>query len=117
MRPCSCCWPGCLLPVPAAIASSPEDFSAVRPVRRDAAHQPAAPAPTKDRKAARTRLPAAVKAKLDAEGGNDAATLEEVATSDQFGAPQAQGGSADKKRGRSSRSTTAVPSASVQGGA
>jgi hypothetical protein len=102
-----------LLLAPAAPAKSPDDFSAAdQYVETLPTSQ--GPSATKDRKAGRTRLPAAVKAKLDSEGGKDAAALQEIATSDQFGAPQAQGGSADKKRETSSRSTTAVPSASVK---
>ena len=98
---------------PAAPAKSPDDFSAAdQYVETIPTSQ--GPSATKDRKDARTRLPGSVKSKLESEGGKDAAKLEEVATSDQFGAPQAQGGSADKKRERSSRSTTAVPSASVE---
>ena len=105
-----------LLLVPAstaAAAKSPEDFSAADqyvetlPTSRG-------PSPTKDGKDRRTKLPGDVRAKLDAEGGKDAATLQEVATSGRFGAPQEDGGGVDKSRGKSSRSTTAVPTASVK---
>ncbi len=98
---------------PAAAAELPDDFSAADQYV-ETLPTSGGPSPTKDRKGGRTRLPAAVQAKLDAEGGRDAASLEEVATSDRFGAPQAQGAGADNnKRGRSSRST-AVPAASVK---
>ena len=49
------------------------------------------PSPTKEGKDRRSRLPDDVKAKLEAEGGKDAASLEEIATSDKFGAPQEKG--------------------------
>ena len=98
---------------PAASAKAPEDFSAADqyvetvPTSRG-------PSPTKDRKGGRTQLPADVKDKLQAEGGKDAAALQEVATADAFGAPQKQGGGADKNRRNPSGSTTAVPTASVK---
>ena len=55
-------------------------------------------------------------AKLRDQGGADAARLEAVATSSDFGAPQGTSDRADKKNGnrRDSRNTTAIPSASVQ---
>ncbi len=98
---------------PAAAAESPEDFSAAdQYVETLPTNQ--GPSPTKDAKDERTRLPATAKAKLDAEGGKDAASLEEIATSGRFGAPQEKGADADKGRGSSSRSATAVPAASVK---
>ena len=101
-----------LLPVIPAGAASPNDFSAADqyvetlPTTRGAS-------PTEEGKDARTRLPARTKAKLAAQGGKDAAVLEEVATSGRFGAPQGTTGTADRKKS-SSRSTTAVPTASVK---
>jgi hypothetical protein len=101
-----------LLPVVPAGASSPDDFSAADqyvetlPTTRG-------PSPTEEGKDGRSRLPARAKAKLAAEAGKDAAALEEVATSGRFGAPQEKNGSADRKSS-SSRSTTAVPTASVK---
>ena len=96
----------------AGAAKSPEDFSASDQYI-ETLPTSSGPSATKEGKDRRTSLPAGVKAKLDAEGGRDAASLEEVATSGRFGAPQVTNGSADKK-GRPSRSTTAVPTASVK---
>jgi hypothetical protein len=59
-----------------------------------------------------------VAAKLQSQGGADAARLEAIATSSDFGAPQGTAAGSDKKNGaghrRNSRKTTAIPSASVQ---
>jgi len=102
-----------LLIVPAtAAAKSPDDFSAADQYV-ETIPTSEGPNATKEGKEGRTKLPAKAKAKLDAEGGKDAAALEEVATSGRFGAPQETAGSADKK-GTPSRSTTAVPTASVK---
>jgi hypothetical protein len=102
-----------LLLLPAAAgAKSPEDFSAADQYV-ETLPTTEGPSATKEGKEGRTRLPGRVQAKLDAEGGKDAAALEEVATSGRFGAPQEAAGSADKK-GSSSRSATAVPTASVK---
>jgi hypothetical protein len=106
------------LAVPAtAGAASPEDFSAsdqyveTVPTTRG-------PNATKDRKSVNTPLRPSVAAKLRAQGGADAASLESVATSSDFGAPQGTTSRADKKKGsgdrQGSRDTTALPSASVQ---
>ena len=104
-----------LAPSPAP-AKSPGDLSAADqyvetvPTSRG-------PSPTKDRAGGRTGLPEGVTARLASLGGEDAAALEAVATSDEFGAPQGTGGNADNREGKdgaSSGSTPAVPSASVQ---
>jgi hypothetical protein len=106
------------LAVPApATAESPEDFSAsdqyveTLPTTRG-------PSATKDRRRGKTPLRPSVAAKLRSQGGADAARLEAIATSSDFGAPQRTGGKADKKNGagdrRDSRNATAIPSASVQ---
>jgi hypothetical protein len=98
----------------AAAAETPEDFSAADQYV-ESLPTTEGPSPTKEGEGGKghTRLPADVKAKLAGEGGKDAAALEAVATSGRFGAPQQSSGSADKK-GSSSRSTTAVPTASVK---
>jgi hypothetical protein len=105
-----------LAPSAPAAAKSPEDLSAADqyvetlPTSRG-------PSPTKDRAGGRTDLPQGVTARLASLGGSDAAALEAVATSQEFGAPQGKGGSADNSEGTdgaSSGSTPAVPSASVQ---
>ena len=104
-----------LLLLPAATAAgaeSPEDFSAADQYV-ETLPTSEGPNATKEGKEGRSKLPAKVKAKLEAQGGEDAAVLEEVATSGRFGAPQETGSSADKK-GSSSRSATAVPTASVK---
>jgi hypothetical protein len=102
-----------LMPAGSAGAASPDDFSAADqyvetlPTSRG-------PSATKEGNDRRTRLPADVKDKLRAKGGKDAASLEEVATSGRFGAPQVKGAEADNSRGNSSGSTSAVPTASVK---
>jgi hypothetical protein len=96
----------------AGAAKSPEDFSAADQYV-ETLPTSSGPSATKEGKNRRTRLPAGVKAKLEAEGGQDAASLEEVATSGRFGAPHVKGATAGKNRD-SSRSTTAVPTASVK---
>jgi hypothetical protein len=105
-----------LLAPAAAGAKSPDDLSAADqyvetlPTSRG-------PSPTKDRADGRTGLPAGVTARLASLGGRDAAALEAIATSDEYGAPQGKGADADKSQGKSgasSGSTPAVPSASVQ---
>jgi hypothetical protein len=104
-----------LLLVPASTAgaaTSPEDFSAADQYV-ETLPTSSGPSATKEGKDRRTRLPADVKAKLAADGGQDAASLEAVATSGRFGAPQGKSAAADKRRD-SSRSTTAVPTASVR---
>jgi hypothetical protein len=106
------------LAVPAtAGAKSPEDFSAADqyvetvPTTRG-------PNATKDRKSKKTPLRPSLAAKLRNQGGADAARLEAVATSSDFGAPQGTTSGADNKKGsggrQGSRNTTALPSASVQ---
>jgi hypothetical protein len=104
------------VPAPAA-ASAPDDFSAsdqyveTIPTTRG-------PSATKDGRDRKTPLPPSLAAQLRSQGGADAARLEAVATSSEFGAPQGTAGGADKKDGagdrRRSRDTTAFPSASVQ---
>jgi hypothetical protein len=106
------------LAVPAtAAAKSPEDFSAsdqyveTVPTTRG-------PNATKDRKSQKTPLRPSLAAKLRNQGGADAARLEAVATSSDFGAPQGTTSGADSKKGsggrQGSRNNTAIPSASVQ---
>jgi hypothetical protein len=102
-----------LAPAP-ALASSPDDFSAADqyvetlPTSRG-------PSATKDADRGRSGLPARLRDKLYAQAGTDAASLEELATSGEFGAPQGKRDGADNnaKRG-SSGSTPAVPTASVK---
>jgi hypothetical protein len=101
-----------LMPAAAFAAESPDDFSAADQYV-ETLPTSEGPSATKEGKEGRTQLPAAVKARLAKQGGKDAASLEEIATSGRFGAPQETGGSADKK-GSSSRSATAVPTASVK---
>lgn len=105
-----------LAPSAPAAAKSPDDLSAADqyvetlPTSRG-------PSPTKDRADGRTDLPEGVTARLARLGGTEAAALEAVATSGEFGAPQGNGGRADNSEGKggaSSGSTPAVPSASVQ---
>jgi hypothetical protein len=110
---------GALLLAPAAPASgeAPDDFSAADqyvetlPTSRG-------PSATKTRKRGTTPLPAGVAAKLSSQGGSDAAALETVATSSDFGASHGTGGRADKRQGKaesgSSGSSPAIPSASVE---
>jgi hypothetical protein len=98
-------------------AKSPDDFSAsdqyveTLPTTKG-------PSVARDRKGGKTPLRPSVAAKLRDQGGTDAARLEAVATSSDFGAPQGTAGRTDKKNGagdrRNSRNTTAIPSASVQ---
>lgn len=107
-----------LLAVPAgAAAETPQDFSAADQYV-ETVPTTKGPSATKDRKRSRTPLPPSVAAKLRGQGGADAAALEQVATSSDFGAPQGTGRAADKENGagdrRSPRNRTAVPSASVQ---
>ena len=104
-----------LVLVPSAAAASPEDFSAADQYV-EMLPTVGGPSATKDRERNRTRLPSKVADKLEAQGGEDAAKLEEVATSNQFGAPQAESDSADKNKREpsSTRETTAVPTASVK---
>jgi hypothetical protein len=100
--------------VPAAPAKSPNDFSAADqyvetlPTSRG-------PSATKDAQRGSSALRSGVKGKLYAQAGRDAASLEALATSSEFGAPQGKGGGADKSGGKGSPgSTQAVPSASVR---
>ena len=102
-----------MLPAGSAIAATPDEFSAADQYV-ETLPTTSGPSPTEEGKDERTSLPSKVKDKLDAQGGKDAAALEEVASSGQFGAPQENAGGADKSRSRSSGSTTAVPSASVK---
>jgi hypothetical protein len=98
-----------LLPAPTAFASSPGDFSAsdqyVETV--PTSHGPSA---TEGSSRGRTPLSAGAAAKLRNQGGADAAPLEAIATSSDYGAPQAK---RRDGKGSSSNSTPAVPSASV----
>lgn len=95
-------------------AASPDDYSAADqyvetlPTSRG-------PSATKESERGRSGLPARLRDKLYAQAGTDAASLEELATSGEFGAPQGTGAGADNnaKRG-SSGSTPAVPTASVK---
>jgi hypothetical protein len=106
------------LAVPApALAESPQDFSAADQYV-ETLPSPSGPSATKDRRRSKTPLRPSVAAKLRKQGGADAARLEEVATSSDFGAPQGTAKGSDKQNGagdrRTSRDRTAVPSASVQ---
>jgi hypothetical protein len=106
-----------LVLLPAAIAGAaqtPDDFSAADQYV-ETLPTTKGPSSTKEGEGGKghTRLPASVKTKLAREGGEDAASLQVVATSGRFGAPQQTSGSAEKK-GDSSRRTTAVPTASVK---
>lgn len=99
-----------LLAAPPALAASPGDYSAADqyvetlPTSRG-------PSATKDPDRGRSGLPARLRDKLYAQAGTDAASLEELATSGEFGAPQGTGGPADNNaKGGSS----AVPTASVK---
>jgi len=100
-----------LLLAPTAFAASPGDFSAsdqyVETV--PTSHGPSA---TDGSRRSRTPLSAAAAAKLRNQGGADAASLEAIATSSDYGAPQAKRDGADKRRDGKG-STPAVPSASV----
>jgi hypothetical protein len=106
-----------LAPVAPAGAASPDEFSAADqyvetlPTSRG-------PNATKDAKRGRTRLPAPVAEKLREDAGTDAASLQAIATENDYGAPQADRGDADKKKsgkkGGGRTSSSAVPSASVQ---
>jgi hypothetical protein len=104
------------VPAPAA-ADSPQDFSASDQYV-ETLPTTSGPSATKDRKRGRTPLRERVAARLRSQGGADAARLEAVATSSDFGAPQGTTGGADKNNGagdrRNSRDTSAIPSASVQ---
>ena len=102
------------MPAAPAAASSPGDFSAADqyvetlPTSRG-------PSATKEQGKGRSTLPAGLRDKLYAQAGTDAASLEELATSGEFGAPQGKGGSADNNRKRgSSGSAPTVPTASVK---
>lgn len=100
-------------PAPAG-AASPDDYSAADqyvetlPTSRG-------PSATKEPARGRSALPARLRDKLYAQAGTDAASLEQLATSGEFGAPQGTDGAADDnaKRG-SSGSSPAVPTASVK---
>ena len=104
--------------VPAsAVAETPQDFSASDQYV-ETLPTTSGPSATKDRRRGKTPLRPSVAAKLRSQGGADAARLEAVATSSDFGAPQGTAGGADTKNGagdrRNSRNRSAVPSASVQ---
>ena len=103
------------LAVPAsAAAQSPQDFSASDQYV-ETLPTPSGPSATRDGKRHKTPLRPSVAAKLRSQAGADAARLEEIATSSDYGAPQRTRGRADKKNGAgNSRNTTAIPSASVQ---
>ena len=103
-----------LLTAPPALAASPGDYSAADqyvetlPTSRG-------PSATKEPERGRSGLPDRLRDKLYAQAGTDAASLEELATSGEFGAPQGSGGGADNNtKGGSSGSTPAVPTASVK---
>jgi hypothetical protein len=98
-----------------AVAESPQDFSASDQYV-ETLPTTSGPSATDDRRRGKTPLRPSAAAKLRAQGGADAARLEAIATSSDFGAPQGTSDSADKKNGnrRDSRNTTAIPSASVQ---
>ena len=108
------CLAAVLITTAPALASSPDDYSAADqyvetlPTSRG-------PSATKESDRGRSGLPARLRDKLYAQAGTDAASLEELATSGEFGAPQGTGDGADNnaKRG-SSGSTPAVPTASVK---
>ena len=104
--------------VPAsAVAETPQDFSASDQYV-ETLPTTSGPSATKDRRRGKTPLRPSVAAKLRSQGGADAARLEAVATSSDFGAPQGTAGGADTKNGagdrRNSRNRSAIPSASVQ---
>jgi hypothetical protein len=106
------------LAVPAtAGAKSPDDFSASDQYV-ETLPTTSGPSATKDGKHRKTPLRPSVAAKLRSQGGADASRLEAIATSSEFGAPQAAAAGSDKKNGaqnrHDSRKTTAIPSASVQ---
>jgi hypothetical protein len=104
------------LTVPASAgAKSPQDFSASDQYV-ETLPTTNGPSATKDGRHGKTPLRDSVAAKLRSQGGADAARLEAVATSSDFGAPQGTADRTDKKAGdrRHSRSTKAIPSASVQ---
>ncbi len=98
---------------PSALAKSPGDYSAADqyvetlPTSRG-------PSATKEPGRGRSGLPARLRDKLYAQAGTDAASLEELATSGEFGAPQGTGGAADKNAKGGSSSSTGVPTASVR---
>jgi hypothetical protein len=105
-----------LAPTAPVLAASPGDYSAADqyvetlPTSRG-------PSATKEseQRGRSARLPERLRDKLHAQAGTDGASLEELATSGEFGAPQGTGGSADKDSKRSSSgSTPAVPTASVK---
>jgi hypothetical protein len=104
------------VPAPAA-AKSPQDFSASDQYV-ETLPTTSGPSATKDRRRGKTPLRPSAAAKLRSQGGADAARLEALATSSDFGAPQGPTGRADKKNGsgdrRNSRDSHAIPSASVQ---
>jgi hypothetical protein len=102
------------VPAPAA-AKSPQDFSASDQYV-ETLPTAGGPSATKDGRHRKTPLRPSVAAKLRSQGGADAARLEAIATSSDFGAPQTTTGRADKKSGsqdRNSRDSRAIPSASV----
>jgi hypothetical protein len=101
------------VPAPAA-ASSPQDFSASDQYV-ETLPTAGGPSATKDGRHRETPLRSSVAAKLHSQGGADAARLETIATSSEFGAPQRTTGRADKKSGsQDRRDSRAIPSASVQ---
>ena len=105
-----------VIAVPAsAAADTPQDFSASDQYV-ETLPTTGGPSATDERKRGKTPLRPSVAAKLRDQGGADAARLEAIATSSDFGAPQATSDRTDKKSGnrRGSRNTTAIPSASVQ---
>jgi opacity protein-like surface antigen len=107
------------LAVPAsAAADTPQDFSAADQYVETLPTTSGPDATGDDRRGSKTPLRPSVAAKLRAQGGADAARLEAVATSSDFGAPQGKAGGADKENDsgdrRDSRTRAAVPSASVQ---
>jgi hypothetical protein len=97
-----------LLLAPTAFAASPGDFSASDQYVESVptSHGPSA---TDGSKHSRAPLSTGAAAKLRNQGGADAASLEAIATSSDYGAPQAK----REGKGSSSNSTPAVPSASV----
>jgi hypothetical protein len=103
------------VPAPAA-AESPQDFSASDQYV-ETLPTAGGPSATRDGRHRKTPLRPSVAAKLRGQGGADAARLETIATSSEFGAPQRTTGGADRKSGSQdrydSRDSRAIPSASV----
>ena len=107
-----------VLAVPAsAVADTPQDFSAADQYV-ETLPTTTGPSATGNNRRGKTPLRPSVAAKLRAQGGADAASLEALATSSDFGAPQGKAHGADRGNDsqdqRDSRNRTAVPSASVQ---